>query len=290
MSNEIVSKESRAPIKYAADGGVTPATFEEAYRMANMFAASDLVPKDYRGKPENCMVAMQMGAEIGLKPMQSLQGIAVINGRPAIWGDALWSLVQSSPLVSDCEESFDDSTMTARCSIQRRGRAQPTVATFSKADAEKAGLWNKDGPWKGYSKRMLQMRARAFAARDAVPDVLKGLCSAEEARDIVEVQGERVDAPLRSRTEQLKERLRKPAPESVDTETGEVRSPVQLIETLSVDAETGEIQANAPTLDTVRSFLRHGEFDTAEDIARSLPEDQRTEALLEVSVAKGKKA
>lgn len=214
--SDIVTKEPRQPIRYETGGGVVPVTFEEAYRMANMFAASDLVPKDYRQKPENCMVAMQMGAEIGLKPMQALQGIAVINGRPSIWGDALWSLVQSSPVVKDCSESFDDATMTATCSIHRRGRSEPTVATFSRADAEKAGLWGKDGPWKGYPKRMLKMRARAFAARDAVPDVLKGLCPAEEAYDIIDVQGEVIDVPERSRTEQVKAMIRtaKTAPTS----------------------------------------------------------------------------
>lgn len=47
-----------------------------------------------------------------------------------------------------------------------------------------AGLWGKQGPWKTNPRRMLQMRARAFAGRDAVPDVLKGLAVAEEAIDI----------------------------------------------------------------------------------------------------------
>lgn len=258
--NDIVSKEVRAPIKYEAGGGVVPATFEEAYRMANMFSASDLVPKDYRGKPENCMVAMQMGAEIGLKPMQALQGIAVINGRPSIWGDALWSLVQASPLINDCHESFDDATMTATCSIHRRGRAEPTVATFSKTDAEKAGLWNKDGPWKGYPKRMLKMRARAFAARDAVPDVLKGLCSAEEAGDIIDVEPVRVveatpPTPPRG-VSGLKDRLTKR------------KEPEQAAPSSAAAHPSAEPPASGPTLGDVVALLKKGDLDGAADIAQ----------------------
>ncbi len=50
-------------------------------------------------------------------------------------------------------------------------------------DAKRAGLWGKGGPWTAYPKRMLQMRARGFALRDAFPDVLKGMISVEEAQD-----------------------------------------------------------------------------------------------------------
>lgn len=169
---------------YSRDGGITPTNFDEAWRLAQLFARSNLVPKDYRDQPENCLVAMQMGAEVGLKPLQALQGIAVINGRPSIWGDALWALVQNSPIVEDETESYDEKTKTATCRIKRKDRSEATVQSFSEADARTAGLWGKQGPWTTNPRRMLQMRARAFAARDAVPDVLKGLAVAEEALDI----------------------------------------------------------------------------------------------------------
>ena len=211
-----------ATIGYATTGGFVPTTFDEAYRMAQLFAQSDLVPRDYKGKPANCLVAMQMGAEIGLKPLQALQGIAVINGRPGIWGDALWALVMASPLVQDASEAFDDATMTATCTIKRRNRTQPTVVKFSKADAEKAGLWGKDGPWKTAPKRMLQMRARAFAARDAVPEVLKGVASADEmiGVDVIEadvpvIRAEPKQVEDRSAVAALKSRvIKKPEPEA----------------------------------------------------------------------------
>jgi hypothetical protein len=160
-------------------GQFVPTTFDEAYRMAQVYAASDLVPKDYRGKPANIIVAIQKGAEIGLKPLQALDGIAVINGRAGVWGDLLWALVRQSRLVAGVDESFDDATMTAVCKIKRRD-GELVMRTFSQKDAERAGLWGRDGTWRNYPRRMLQMRARAFAARDAVPDVLKGLAVLDE--------------------------------------------------------------------------------------------------------------
>jgi hypothetical protein len=71
---------------------------------------------------------------------------------------------------------------TAICVAKRRGR-KPVTAKFSVDDAKRAGLWGKQGPWTQYPKRMLQMRARGFALRDAFPDVLKGLITSEEAMD-----------------------------------------------------------------------------------------------------------
>ena len=60
----------------------------------------------------------------------------------------------------------------------------PIIRTFSIAEARKARLLGKSGPWQDYRGRMLQMRARGFALRDGFADVLKGLNIREEVEDI----------------------------------------------------------------------------------------------------------
>ena len=165
--------------------GFAPTTFTEARQFAEELASSSLVPKAYTGKPLDVLVAMQWGAEIGLAPMQALQNIAVINGKPSVYGDAAMALVQASPHCEDIEEYFENENTpnpTAVCVAKRRGR-KPVVAKFSVEDAKRAGLWGKQGPWQSYPKRMMQMRARGFALRDAFPDALKGLITVEEAQD-----------------------------------------------------------------------------------------------------------
>lgn len=163
-----------------ASFSLAPRTFDEAWRLADILADSDLVPKDFKGKPANCLVAIQWGAEIGLGAMQAVQNIAVINGRPSLWGDALMALVRSSPLCEFIIEADDGSTAT--CRVKRRGEPEQ-VRTFSVEDARAAGLHGKSGPWQQYPRRMRQMRARAFALRDVFSDVLKGIPMAEEAMD-----------------------------------------------------------------------------------------------------------
>lgn len=159
---------------------LAPKDLDEAMRFADMLASSALVPKDYVGKPGNCLVAIQWGMELGLQPMQAMQSIAVINGRPSLWGDAMLGLVKSHPEFEWIKEECDGNVAT--CTIKRRG--EPEVSqTFTMEDAKRAGLTGKQGPWTQHPKRMLQMRARGFALRDSFPDALRGLISHEEARD-----------------------------------------------------------------------------------------------------------
>ena len=165
--------------------GLALASFDDAFRFSKMVAASEFAPKDFRGKPESCLLAIQCGAEVGLAPLQALQSIAVVNGRPAVYGDAALALVKASHVCEYVTEAVEGEgeQMVATCTAKRRGYPSATVVRFTVADAKKASLWGKAGPWTQYPKRMLQMRARGFALRDAFPDVLKGLVTAEEAQD-----------------------------------------------------------------------------------------------------------
>jgi hypothetical protein len=175
-----------------------PTTFKEALEFADYISKSELVPQDYRGKPSNIVVAIQYGKELGVPPMQALQGIAVINGRPAVWGDLLLAIVMAHPDYEWHKEWIEGSgdTMTAHFQIKRRGQ-DPHEETFSVDDAKRAGLWDvraritgrnggemaNPSPWYCYPKRMLKMRARSFGLRDIFADALKGMKSAEETGD-----------------------------------------------------------------------------------------------------------
>ena len=172
MSTEITTQKQNFSL--------APKDLDEAMRFADMLAGSSIVPKDYIGKPGNCLVAIQWGMELGLQPMQAMQSIAVINGRPSLWGDAMLALVKAHPAFEWIKEECDGAVAT--CTIKRRGEPE-VVQSFSLEEAKRAGLTGKQGPWTQYPKRMLQMRARGFALRDAFPDALRGVVSAEEARD-----------------------------------------------------------------------------------------------------------
>ena len=188
-------------------GFLNPSSVDEALRIANFLSKSQMIPEDYAGKPENIIVAMELGAEAGLGVMQSLQNIAVIGGRPAIFGDSMLALVMASGFCEDIHEWYDEKNETAYCRVKRINHSNPREVSFSKRDAREAGLIKDPNPrdaknktsyaWRSQPRRMCQMRARSFALRDVFPDVLKGMAklsiadeySTKDIKDIKDTSG-----------------------------------------------------------------------------------------------------
>jgi hypothetical protein len=179
MSNALTKSESGPGVSAAL------VSFADYVRFGEFAAASQFAPNAMRGKPGDCTLAVFLGAEIGLGPMAALQNVAVINGKPSVFGDAMLAVCMASPICDSVIEwvEGEGDNAVAHCKAHRKGYPEPTLRSFSVHDAKKAGLWAKDGPWKTYPTRMLQMRARGFALRDTFPDVLRGLISREEAED-----------------------------------------------------------------------------------------------------------
>lgn len=183
-----------------------PQSLDEAFRVSQAIAASGLAPKGI-DKPEQIMVAIMAGAELGLAPFQSLQSFAVVNGRPTLWGDGLLAVVRAQGVrVREWIEG-DGDHMVAHCEAIRPDTGEDISRKFSVADAKKAGLWAKQGPWQQYPKRMLQMRARALALRDGCADMLRGMQIREEVEDYTHVRDvtPRHAPDLRARLEARKE-------------------------------------------------------------------------------------
>ena len=159
---------------------LTASNMEQAMRIAEMLAKSTLVPKAYQGQPANVLVAMAYGDSFGMQPLQAMQSVAVVNGMPGLYGDGLLAVCKSSPEWEWMQETIEGEVAT--CTAKRRGEPEVT-ATFSVADAKRAQLWGKQGPWTQYPQRMLAMRARSFALRNLYADILRGMRSAEELAD-----------------------------------------------------------------------------------------------------------
>lgn len=185
--NALVQTEAQRLPALQSGGAVraiVPQDFDGAWRIAVAVCKAGMAPKGL-DQPEKAMVAIMHGMEVGMTPMAALQSIAVVNGRPTIWGDGAIGLVRASGLCEYIQERIEGEgdNMVAICEVKRKGEKQPIVGRFSVADAKRAGLWGKQGPWTQYPKRMLAMRARAFPLRDGFADVLRGLGIAEEVQD-----------------------------------------------------------------------------------------------------------
>lgn len=192
MSNEnnaaAVAPRMGANIAIGRDGALQFGTVADVIDYGKLCVMSGMSPKGMNA--EQCAMAIISGQSLGLNPFASMQGIAVINGRPSLWGDTLVALVMASGLCEDIQTEYLPNRKDCKgvqVTVRRKGVATPVVGTFSENDAKLAGLWGKAGPWTQYPVRMMMNRARAFALRDAFPDLLKGMGIAEEVRDAVDV-------------------------------------------------------------------------------------------------------
>jgi hypothetical protein len=201
MTDELVSVEPDAVLTQAQTTGKMPVhwwTSDQCWRMmaklAGQFANSTMVPSAFRNEPGNVIVALAAGMPLGLSPLACLQSVAVINGRPTLFGDAPIAQVLAHPSLVGIEERADGEiskgTRSWTIRVSRKtayGTVSECSRTFGIEDAKRAGLWDKTGPWKSYPDRMLYNRARAYAVRDSFADVLQGIAIAADATDDVAI-------------------------------------------------------------------------------------------------------
>lgn len=200
-NKEIQSQNSRTQT------GIQVQTYDECMKFADAVANSELVPKSYKAQGKSVdkikadlFVAIAMGQELGLTPMAAIQGIAVVNGMPTIWGDAMLAIVRASNKIKAFREwdegSFEGKDYVAYCESHRIGDDRSVVTKFTYDDANIAGLIKKAGTWTTHPKRMFKYKARSFNLRDQFPDVLKGLHSREEMEgEMIDVVANEVQRP-----------------------------------------------------------------------------------------------
>lgn len=181
--NAVTTTQPRPQIMAGGSvAALVPQSLDEAFRVAQAIASSGLAPRGL-DKPEQVMVAIMAGAELGLAPFQALQSFAIVNNRPTLWGDGLMAVARAQGIKAKEWIDGEGDNAVAHCEVTRPDTGETIARSFSVADAKKASLWNKQGPWQQYPKRMLQMRARAWALRDGCADMLRGFQVREEVED-----------------------------------------------------------------------------------------------------------
>ena len=124
------------------------------------------------------------GAQMGMKPIQALNGIAMINGHPTLHSDSIPCVVMASGLVNGMKYKFTGEGDKLACTfyIRRKGVEEYQEWTYSMEDAQKAGLL-KNPVWQAHTKKMLFNRARTWCMRNTFPDVIGNVYTKEEAED-----------------------------------------------------------------------------------------------------------
>ena len=220
MANDMMRmQEALEKVQFSDDGALQLRNLGEAFCVARLLIGAGFAPKG--ATVESAVVSIMEGKRLGLDALGAVQGIASVNGRPTLWGDAMVAVVKASGLVEDEKVEWLPShkdVQGVRYTVKRKGIPTPYVGEFSRLMAERAGLWGKPGPWKTNPDRMLLNRARTFALRDGFADVLKGMTSTEEARDAAALVVDAAPLPESSDLKALRARKRASAGELVAPE------------------------------------------------------------------------
>lgn len=165
--------------------GVPIRGLDEAYRLAQNLAVSSLLPDALRGKPSDTLAIILYGQEIGLAPMQAIQSIYVVRGKPQLSAD-LWTAL-ARKAGHKVRWGHCDSTSATVTIARGDDPDYPLTQTFTLEDAVTAGLCTiKDGrpyarsqngkptPWETYPARMLRNRSVSFAGKSQCPEVALG--------------------------------------------------------------------------------------------------------------------
>lgn len=191
MENNIVIKENERGMVFENMN-----LFKNLWNIASTFAKSSLVPQNYQGKPEDCMIAVDMANRMGVSPMMVMQNLYVVKGKPSWSGQACMTLINGCGKFKNVHHVYtgEKGTDSRGCFIEAirisDGEViQGTEVTISMAKGEgwyskvdKNG--NETSKWRTMPEQMLAYRASAFFARVHCPESLMGVPLADEVIDI----------------------------------------------------------------------------------------------------------
>lgn len=170
--------------------------FELAQRAAKLLAASSLVPKEYQGNMPNCVIALNMAQRIGADPLQVMQNLVIVHGRPTWSSQFLIATVNTSGRFSALRFEFfgergSDDWGCRAWAIEKATGEKLVGSDITIGIAKSEGWYGKNGSkWKTMPQQMLMYRAGSWWTRAFAPELSMGLHTADEMGDVYDAQAD----------------------------------------------------------------------------------------------------
>lgn len=183
--------------------------FKNALTMANALAKSDIIPATYKGKPENCLIAIELSNRLKLSPFLVMQNMHVIQGRPSWSSTFIISCINASGRFNGgLKFEMDEKRTKCRAYAVEKSTGNKLVGPLITMEmAQNEGWLTKNGSkWKTMPELMLRYRAAAFFGRLYCPEIINGMLTDDEATDIRPIdESDVVDVFAEETPEQPKE-------------------------------------------------------------------------------------
>jgi hypothetical protein len=198
-----------------------PEAFEQAQRVAKVFAQSTLIPEHFRGNLGNCLIAFDFAVRINMTPLLVMQNMYIIKGKPALEAKFIIAMLnQSEKIKGRLTWEFDNEEKPMQCTCIAETENGSYQETLTWREVEKMG-WDKlaAGNWLRMTKKMFQYRTASMLARTYFPDLIFGLHSVEELQEsAIEAQTEvfheisidELDEKIKEKIAQVKDAVNPP--------------------------------------------------------------------------------
>ncbi len=183
---EIMAKP-QATVEYGMSMWNDTKSMNAAMKVANMLSKSALLPEQYIGHPENCLIAIDIANRMRVSPLLVAQNLYVVKGKPGWSGSFAISAVNNcgkfSPLDFIYTENGGGGCYAQATRLSDGKLLKGTEITLEMAKNE--GWSTKNGSkWLTMPKQMLAYRAGSFFARTYCPEVLLGVQTIDEIQDV----------------------------------------------------------------------------------------------------------
>lgn len=161
--------------------------FDQVARVANMLSKSTIVPETYRGKPEDCFIAVEMAARMNTSPIFIMQNLYVVKGKPSWAGQACMAMISACGKFRNVKHVYtgERGTDNRGCYVEATRISDGEVLRGTEVTIQmaKSEGWMSNSKWKNMPEQMLGYRAASFFARMFCPEAMMGLQTAEEIYD-----------------------------------------------------------------------------------------------------------
>lgn len=163
-------------------------SYQSNWEMAVNLSKSDLVPDNYKKKPENVIIALGMSQQTGLPPFTIMQNLNIVRGKASFSGSFCKILIERTGRFKDLElnyigekgkDSYGCYLSATRISDNKVIKGPEVTMEMAKAEG-----WTSNKKWITLTDLMLAYRCQSFFARLYCPEALNGVYTDDEISEI----------------------------------------------------------------------------------------------------------
>lgn len=185
MENKIIPAEQQAELR----------------TMARDLAQSNLIPDEFRGRPENVALALQYAQRVGVPALTVMRGMYVVRGKVGWYSEFMGALLNRSKVLRgpvDYIELGDGDEYRVRCVGVDAATGETREGQWISWALVKANGWDKNRAYATNGPTLFRRRALACFVRDYYPDVMLGVPTQEELDDALLAEGHARQAQVKN--------------------------------------------------------------------------------------------